>query len=176
MSFWKHFYHPHAAMVLLRVTLAVLMLFHGWAKITNGVGGIESMLIKAGLPGFLAYAVFLGEVVAPLFLLVGLYVVLVALVVAMNMLVALVLVHTNRLLAAEQIGRLGAGVAGFFLVTALVVAMGTARANSPCSLCAPGACMPEEMEHEKVRNPRLFSWAQGLYNQVRPALGQSSAA
>jgi putative oxidoreductase len=30
------FHHPQAAMVLLRITLAVLMLFHGWAKISKG--------------------------------------------------------------------------------------------------------------------------------------------
>ncbi|WP_286999441.1 MULTISPECIES: DoxX family protein [Comamonas] len=129
MSFWKHFYHPHAAMVLLRVTLAVLMLFHGWAKITNGIGGIESMLIKAGLPGFLAYAVFLGEVVAPLFLLVGLYVVPAALVVAMNMLVALVLVHTNHFLQLSKSGGWALELQAFFLVTALVVAMGHSKSK-----------------------------------------------
>ena len=64
MSFWKHFHHPLAAMVLLRVTLAVLLLFHGWAKITGGIAGIEALVVKAGLPAFLAYGVFIGEVIA----------------------------------------------------------------------------------------------------------------
>ena len=66
MKFWSHFHHPQAAMVLLRVTLAVLLLFHGWAKLRYGIGSIERMVESAGAPGWLAYAVYLGEVVAPL--------------------------------------------------------------------------------------------------------------
>lgn len=127
MSFGKHFYHPHAAMVLLRITLAVLLLFHGWAKITHGVAGIEGMLIKAGLPGFLAYGVFIGEVIAPLFLLVGLYVVPAALVVAINMVVALVLVHSTHFLQLSKSGGWALELQAFFLVTALVVAMGHSK-------------------------------------------------
>ena len=44
MKFWSHFHHPQAAMVLLRVTLAVLLLFHGWAKLRYGIGSIERMV------------------------------------------------------------------------------------------------------------------------------------
>ena len=81
------------------------------------------------MPGFLAYAVFLGEVVAPLFLLVGLYVVPAALVVAMNMLVALVLVHTNHFLQLSKSGGWALELQAFFLVTALVVAMGHSKSK-----------------------------------------------
>lgn len=127
MSFWKNFYHPHAAMVLLRITLAILMLFHGWSKITNGVGGIENMLTNAGLPSFLAYAVFIGEVIAPLFLLVGLYVVPAALVVAINMAVALFLAHGSHFLQINKSGGWALELQAFFLVTALVVALGYSK-------------------------------------------------
>lgn len=129
MSFWKHFHHPQAAMVLLRVTLALLMLLHGWAKITSGVGGIEAMLVKAGLPGFLAYAVFIGEVIAPLLLLVGLYVVPAALIVAVNMVVALLLVHTPHFLQLNKSGGWALELQAFFLITALVVAMGYSKSK-----------------------------------------------
>lgn len=114
-------------MVLLRVTLAILMLFHGWSKITNGVSGIESMLTNLGLPGFLAYAVFIGEVIAPLFLLVGLYVVPAALVVAINMVVALILVHTTHFLQLSKSGGWSLELQALFLVTALVIAMGYSK-------------------------------------------------
>lgn len=124
MNFWKHFYHPQAAMVLLRVTLAVLLLFHGWAKIVYGIGSIEAMVAKTGLPGFLAYAVYLGEVIAPLFLLVGLYVVPAALVIALNMVVALILVHSQQFLQINKTGGWMLELQAFFLITALVVAMG----------------------------------------------------
>jgi putative oxidoreductase len=129
MSFWKHFHHPLAAMVLLRVTLAVLLLFHGWAKITGGIAGIEALVVKAGLPAFLAYGVFIGEVIAPLLLLVGLCVVPAALLIAVNMLVALVLVHGPHWLQISKSGGWALELQAFFLITALVVAMSHSRSK-----------------------------------------------
>ena len=127
MKFWSHFHHPQAAMVLLRVTLALLMLLHGWAKIRYGIGGIEQMVEARGAPGWLAYAVYLGEVVAPLLLLVGLWVVPTALVIAVNMLVAFVLVHTKQVLLLQSSGGWSLELQVFYFVTALVVAMGYSR-------------------------------------------------
>lgn len=114
-------------MVLLRVTLSVLMLFHGWAKITQGVGGIEAMLTQAGLPAFLAYGVFIGEVIAPLLMLLGLYVVPAACAIALNMLVAIALVHTSHLLQISKSGGWSLELQAFFLITAIVVALGHSR-------------------------------------------------
>ena len=114
-------------MVLLRVTLAILVLFHGWAKIMGGIGGIEAMVVKAGLPAFVAYGVFIGEVIAPLFLLVGLFVVPAALVVAINMVVALVLVHGGHFLQINKSGGWALELQAFFLITAIVVALGLSR-------------------------------------------------
>lgn len=127
MKFWSYFHHPQAAMVLLRVTLALLLLFHGWAKIRYGIGGIERMVGATGLPSWLAYAVYLGEVVAPLFLLVGLWVVPAALVIVINMVVALVLVHSQQFLSLQNSGGWALELQAFFLVTALVVAMGHSK-------------------------------------------------
>lgn len=125
MKFWNYVHHPRAAMVLLRITLALLMLFHGWAKIRHGIGGIEQMIEARGAPGWLAYAVYLGEVVAPLLLLVGLWVVPAALVIAINMLVAFFLVHTKQVLMLQSSGGWALELQAFFFVTALVVAMGS---------------------------------------------------
>lgn len=123
MKFWNYFHHPKAALVLLRVSLALLMLFHGWAKIRYGIGSIEAKIAGFGAPGFLAYAVYLGEVVAPLLLLVGLWVVPAALVIAINMLVAFALVHTKQVLMLNNSGGWALELQAFYFVGALVVAM-----------------------------------------------------
>lgn len=127
MNFWSHLHHPRAAMVLLRITLALLLLFHGWAKITHGIGGIEKMVSSHGLPTWLAYGVYLGEVVAPLLLLIGVWVVPAALIVVGNMLVALLLVHSGQFLSIGNSGGWALELQAFFLVTALVVAMGHSK-------------------------------------------------
>lgn len=117
------FDHPRAGILLLRWNLALLMLFHGWAKVHKGVGGIEGMLTGQGLPGLLAYGVYLGELVAPLLLLAGVWVVPAALVIAINMVFALVLAHLGHLLEITSSGGWRLELQAFFLVTALVVAL-----------------------------------------------------
>ena len=123
MKFWNYFHHPKAAMVLLRVSLALLMLLHGWAKIRYGIGSIEAKIAALGAPGFLAYGVYMGEVVAPLLLLVGLWVVPAALVIAANMVVAFVLVHTHQILMLNNSGGWALELQALYFVSALVVAM-----------------------------------------------------
>ena len=128
MKFWSHFHHPHLGALLLRAALALLLLLHGWAKIRYGVGWIEGLLVQRGLPGFLAYAVYLGEVVAPLMLLVGFWVVPAAAVVVVNMVVALVLAHQGDWLALNRTGGWALELQAFYLVSALVVVL-TARSG-----------------------------------------------
>ena len=78
---------------------------------------------KGGLPAFLAYGVLLGEVVAPALLLVGLLVTPAALVIAFNMVVAILLAHSGQLLSLGKTGGWAIELQMFFLVTALVVAV-----------------------------------------------------
>ncbi len=117
------FDHPRFGVLLLRWTLAILMIFHGWAKVTGGVGGIEGMLVGKGLPAFLAYGVYIGELVAPLFLLIGLWVVPAALVIAINMAVAVALAHSTHFLDITATGGWRLELQAFFFMTALVVAL-----------------------------------------------------
>src|SRR6476619_804826 len=91
------FHTDDAGKLVLRAALAVLLLFHGVAKLTGGIGFVGDMLAKAGLPAFLGYGVYVGEVVAPLLILIGLFTRPAALVVAFNMVVAVLLVHTGQL-------------------------------------------------------------------------------
>lgn len=45
------------AKLLLRLTVAFLMLFHGYVKVIHGVDGMMGMLEGYGIPGFVAYGV-----------------------------------------------------------------------------------------------------------------------
>lgn len=122
-------YHPSAAAVILRTVLALLLLFHGWAKISGGVGWLVGVLEKTGVPGFFAYAVYLGEVLAPLLLLAGLFVVPAALLVMINMAVAVVLMHQSQLLTLNASGGWALELQAFYFTAALVVLL-TARPRS----------------------------------------------
>jgi putative oxidoreductase len=109
--------------LLLRVVLAVLLLFHGVSKLMGGIGFITGMLEKAGLPGVFGYAVYIGEVVAPLMILFGIYTRAAALVVAINMIVALLLVHTSQFFTLNEQGGWALELQGMYLGGAIAVAL-----------------------------------------------------
>jgi putative oxidoreductase len=109
--------------LILRVSLGLMILLHGIAKIMGGVEGIVAMVGKAGMPGAFGYLVYVGEVLAPLLLIVGLWTRLAALVVAINMVVAIVLVHMGDLFALTKQGGWALELQGMFLFTATAVAL-----------------------------------------------------
>ncbi|MGQ4583012.1 DoxX family membrane protein [Lysobacter sp. F60174L2] len=109
--------------LLLRITLGVLILLHGIAKLNGGLSGITGMVEAQGLPGFLGYAVLIGEVVAPLMLIAGFHARIGGLLVAVNMLVAIVLAHMGQLASLNGQGGWALELQGMFLGTALVIAL-----------------------------------------------------
>ncbi|KQY00887.1 GntR family transcriptional regulator [Massilia sp. Root133] len=109
--------------LLLRAVLAVLILFHGVSKLIGGVGFIGGMLAKAGLPGALAYLVYIGEVIAPLLILFGVFTRAAALVVAVNMIVALLLVHTSQFFTLSDTGGWALELQGMYLGVAVAIAL-----------------------------------------------------
>jgi putative oxidoreductase len=88
--------------LLLRLTVGGLLLFHGVAKLINGVAGISGVLTDNGLPGYLAYAVYVGEVLAPILMIAGVWVRLAGVIVALNMATAILLAHRPDILRTEH--------------------------------------------------------------------------
>lgn len=118
--------------LVLRLALGVLILMHGIAKLTGGIGFITDTVTGAGLPGFLAYAVYVGEVVAPLLLIVGWYSRIGAAVIAINMLFAIGLVHRAEIFTLNESGGWALELQGMFLFTAVALALmgpGSYRVN-----------------------------------------------
>jgi len=83
--------NPNLSVLLLRLTLGILMLFHGIHKIIIGLGFVQKLLLDHGLPAWLGYGVYLGEVVAPLLIIAGFYARAGAAVLALSMLTAILL-------------------------------------------------------------------------------------
>jgi putative oxidoreductase len=109
--------------MILRLTLGVLILLHGIAKLTGGIAGIEKMVAAAGLPAFFAYGVFIGEVLAPILLILGFYSRIAALVIAVNMIVAIALAHAKDLFVIGPQGGWALELQGMFLFTAIALAL-----------------------------------------------------
>ncbi len=111
------------AKLILRVTVGALMLFHGVAKLLDlqSLNFIKNQLEVFGLHPVFAYGVFVGEIVAPLLLILGIYVRFGGLLIFINMLFAIILVHMNDLLSLTQHGGWSLELQAFYLVTGLVI-------------------------------------------------------
>lgn len=109
--------------LVLRVSVGLLMLLHGIAKLQGGVGGIAGMLAGHGLPGFLAYGVYLGEVVGPVLVIIGLFTRVGAVLMVGNMLVAFALAHMDELFSMGQMGGWALETQGLFLFGSVAIAL-----------------------------------------------------
>ena len=115
--------HDDAGKLLLRLAVGGLMLFHGLHKLLDGVGGISGMLVAKGLPGFIAYGVLVGEVVAPCLLILGVLTRPAALVLAFTMVVAWLMVGLDKTFALDAVGAWAIENLVYFFVGALAIAL-----------------------------------------------------
>lgn len=118
-------YYQSLAALILRLGLGMLILLHGVAKILNTgtLDFIGGKLSHFGLPGELAYLVYLGEVLAPLMLIFGYFNRLGAIIIVINMVIAILLVHTQELFSLTQNGGWALELQGMYLLGAIVAAL-----------------------------------------------------
>ncbi len=90
--------------LILRLAIGGLMLFHGVAKIRLGIEWLVTMIAAGGYPGFLAYAVFLGEILGPVMVVLGYRTRIGAALIAADMVVAVFLVHRHQFLSIKPMG------------------------------------------------------------------------
>jgi putative oxidoreductase len=117
-----------AGKLVLRLTVGILVLMHGIAKLLNGIGPIEGMLVARGMPAFVAWGAYIGEVLAPLLLIIGIYTRAAAAIVMVNMIVAIALAHSAEFFQLGKTGGWSLELQGMFLFGALaIVLLGAGR-------------------------------------------------
>lgn len=109
--------------LILRLSVGGLMLFHGIGKIMHpaSLEFIAGMLAGFSLPAVLAYGVYIGEVIAPLMIIVGYKARVGGLIVVINMLFALMLAHTGDFFSLSEHGGWMVELQMFYLLSALAV-------------------------------------------------------
>jgi putative oxidoreductase len=115
--------HDDGGKLVLRLVLGVLVLFHGVAKIIGGPAFVVGLVTKAGLPGAFGYAVYLGEVLGPILIILGIWTRLGALLIAINMLFAVGLVRMPQLFTIAPTGGYGLELEAMYLFGAVAVAL-----------------------------------------------------
>lgn len=91
---------------LLRVIIGYILFMHGWAKFGAGAAGVSAMMAKNGLEpaSAFAYAAMFLETVGAICLAVGLLTRFFAAALAIEMAIALLVVHLSKGFAAGQGG------------------------------------------------------------------------
>lgn len=103
-------------LLLIRISAGGLMLFHGVAKMINGIEQMSESM------GPFAYAVYLGEVIAPLAILLGFRTRIASLFLAITCIVATYVAHLDQLFSiSEHGGGYGNELLSFYFLSALAL-------------------------------------------------------
>jgi putative oxidoreductase len=109
--------------LLLRLSVGGLMLLYGFHKLFHGIAGVKYLFNQAGLPSFLTYGIYLGEFVAPLLIVLGIYTRVSAFVLAGTMLVAMMVGHAADIFKLNSHGGSSIDQLLLFLFGALVIVL-----------------------------------------------------
>jgi putative oxidoreductase len=118
-----------AGKLILRLSVAILLGFHGIAKLRRGVAWMAGPLSAHHLPFALAYGVYIAEVIVPILLIIGFLTRPAAAVVIFEMGMALYLVvGTKTFTLDRQTGALSSELQFLYMFAALaIVLLGSGR-------------------------------------------------
>ena len=114
------------------------MLFHGFSKLFNGIDGIKFLVTNAGLPEFIAYGVYMGEVVFPILIILGLFTRISSLFFALTMVFAIFLAHSNEIFVLGKTGGPVIELALIYLLTSIsimFIGAGKYSLDARCKKC-----------------------------------------
>lgn len=123
-------YNDALGKLILRLTLGGLMLLHGIAKINKPgtVDYIGNVLSDVGFPSALAYGVYIGEIIAPLMIILGVYSRIAGLIIVVNMIFAILLMHSGEIFSLTKHGGWAIELQAFYLMCgAAVMFLGSGR-------------------------------------------------
>jgi putative oxidoreductase len=109
--------------LVLRLVVGGLLLLHGIHKLRHGIGGIVGLVESKGLPGFIAYGAYIGEVAAPIAVILGILARLGGLVIAINMAMAIFLAQSSKIFTMKPTGGLAIELELLLLFGGLAIAL-----------------------------------------------------
>lgn len=109
--------------LVLRLSLGGLMLFHGLHTLLNGLAPLQAILAAHNIPENAAYFAYLGGLVAPILIIVGLFSRVGAVLVMLNVVIMLVLADFSKIASIASDGSYALEVQAFYFFTALAVSL-----------------------------------------------------
>lgn len=103
-------------LLLLRVSIAFTMLIYGISKLTFGIDYIKDLVNQYGLPTFISYGVFIGEILAPILIIIGFRTKLAGLVFAVNCFMAIIMDRLPDVLSLNEHGGWAIGLIFIYMM------------------------------------------------------------
>lgn len=103
---------------ITRIAIGIPMLIYGISKLFYGVDFIKNILLEKGLPSFLAYGVYIGEIVAPILIIIGFRTRLAGLIFSINCLTAIFLAQTDNIFKLNDYGGWALELLVIYMLTA----------------------------------------------------------
>ncbi|WP_300000717.1 DoxX family protein [uncultured Cedecea sp.] len=117
-------HHPDGGRLLLRILVAGLMIFHGVAKVSHGIDWIAADLAAKGIPSFVAYGVYIGEILAPAMVILGILTVPAAFIILINMIVAMLMVGAfGHMTEVTKVGAWALETDAFYVLGCVAIMM-----------------------------------------------------
>lgn len=108
--------------LILRVSVGGMLILHGIGKLVHGIAPIERLVMANGLPAIVAWGVFIGEILAPAMMILGIYARLGGLLAAASMVTAIMLAHKAQIFQLNSMWGWSIELQGLFLFGSLAVA------------------------------------------------------
>ncbi|PVX32061.1 putative oxidoreductase [Pasteurella langaaensis DSM 22999] len=119
---------PELAKLILRLAFAGMFMLHGIHKLIGGVDFVAGKFIELGLPGFLAHAAYLGEIIAPILIILGIFTRLSAFVSLISCAVIVVLMHSHDFFTLTKVGAWSVeAIATFFTGFLAIMLLGSGK-------------------------------------------------
>ena len=121
MNNFKNIKNNDTGLLIQRISIGTLILLHGIANLTSDYLFIKNLLNSIEIPEFVAYLVFIGEIIAPILIIIGLRARVASLVLAFNILIAILMAHSAEIFTLNPFGGWGIELQGLYLFGAIVI-------------------------------------------------------
>lgn len=109
--------------LILRLTVGILMLFIGVHKLLFGLEPLPAIFMGVGLPGETAYLAYVGMIIAPILVILGVFARVGAALMAITMVIAVALADAHHLFEIGKHGNYALELQAFYLFCSVAVAL-----------------------------------------------------
>ncbi len=106
-------------LLMIRIIIAFSMLIYGINKLVYGIDFIKEMLHQKGIPVFIGNGVLIGELLAPILIIIGFRTRIAAVIFSFNCLTAILLAQTSAIFALNEYGGWKLELLAIYLIVSL---------------------------------------------------------